>query len=919
MAMTKSRIVSIILSISMLVSLFSVMAVGSFAAEGIITEQGGWLESAYVEWTPISGADGYNVYVASAESSAWKCIDDMLIRKYADYWRADAVGLKAGNYNMKVVPVVNGAEDDSKALITSDLEVTPHDRSGFAFVNGTSSGAYNEDGTLKSNARVIYVTNENKNTVTMNLTVSKNGPEPFVGIQNILTALKKGYEKDPICIRFIGNITDPTTLDKGDLLVDFGEGKFPGGMTIEGIGEDTVFNGFGIRIKGVSNLEVRNIAFMNCDSNEGDSVSLQQDNDHIWVHNCDIFYGMAGSDADQDKGDGALDTKKSTYITHSYNHFWDAGKSCLLGNSGETEENYLTYHHNWFDHSDSRHPRVRTASVHVYNNFYDGVAKYGIGATMGASIFSEANYFLNTKNPMLISMQGTDMSDGEGTFSSEAGGIIKSFGNVFVNSSKVVDYSQNKVEFDVYTVANKTDKVPSNVTAKNGGSDYNNFDTSSVMYSYEAQTAEDAMESVKAYAGRMNGGDFEWTFKAGSESSYAVDSALKAAVTGYKGSIVSYGGNGSNSNPDGGNTNPDQGGNEGDNEGGSTNPDQGGSTVPDSAQTHSFTANGKTDPEKFFAINGNISKDKGSTSYNGENLTICLKIESSTNISFTTAGDGVLTLVFGGKTDASGKAIKVDGEKYTIPSTQILEVELGAGTHSVTKTDSINLFYMVYTPAVTDTPETPEKPEHAHSYESVVTAPTCTEGGYTTYTCACGDTYVGDEVAALGHDIISHTQTLPTCTADGIEAGGECIRCDYTFGLAVIEALGHDYNEGQCTRCGDADPDYVAPHEHSFVDGKCECGEVDPDYTPETPDHEHSFVDGKCECGETDPDYIAPHEHSFIDGMCECGEVDPNYTPEPPAPPKDPEAPEEPENLNLFQRIIKAILNFFKKLFGKKN
>ena len=53
--------------------------------------------------------------------------------------------------------------------------------------------------------------------------------------------------------------------------------------------------------------------------------------------------------------------------------------------------------------------------------------------------------------------------------------------------------------------------------------------------------------------------------------------------------------------------------------------------------------------------------------------------------------------------------------------------------------------------------------------------------------------------------------------------------------------------------------------------------------------------------------------------MCECGEVDPNYTPEPPAPPKDPEAPEEPENLNLFQRIIKAILNFFKKLFGKKN
>ena len=41
---------------------------------------------------------------------------------------------------------------------------------------------------------------------------------------------------------------------------------------------------------------------------------------------------------------------------------------------------------------------------------------------------------------------------------------------------------------------------------------------------------------------------------------------------------------------------------------------------------------------------------------------------------------------------------------------------------------------------------------HEHSYESVVTAPTCTEAGYTTYTCACGDTYTGDEVAATGHD-----------------------------------------------------------------------------------------------------------------------------------------------------------------------
>ena len=88
-------------------------------------------------------------------------------------------------------------------------------------------------------------------------------------------------------------------------------------------------------------------------------------------------------------------------------------------------------------------------------------------------------------------------------------------------------------------------------------------------------------------------------------------------------------------------------------------------------------------------------------------------------------------------------------------------------------------------------------------------------------------------VAALGHDMMTHTETLPTCTETGLTAGAECSRCDHKTGLEEIPALGHDYAEGQCTRCGEKDPDYVAPHEHNFVEGKCECGETDPDYKPE--------------------------------------------------------------------------------------
>lgn len=55
-------------------------------------------------------------------------------------------------------------------------------------------------------------------------------------------------------------------------------------------------------------------------------------------------------------------------------------------------------------------------SVHVWNNYYDGCAKYGVGATTGSSVFVESNYFRATKDPMLISLQGTD-AKGSGTFS----------------------------------------------------------------------------------------------------------------------------------------------------------------------------------------------------------------------------------------------------------------------------------------------------------------------------------------------------------------------------------------------------------------------------------------------------------------------------------------------------------------------
>ncbi len=100
-----------------------------------------------------------------------------------------------------------------------------------------------------------------------------------------------------------------------------------------------------------------------------------------------------------------------------------------------------------------------------------------------------------------------------------------------------------------------------------------------------------------------------------------------------------------------------------------------------------------------------------------------------------------------------------------------------------------------------------EIPATGHHHDAVVTAPTCTEKGYTTHTCACGDSYVDSYTDALGHSYGNWTQTkAPTCTAKGTETGS-CTRCNATE-TRDIEALGHSYANGKCTRCGAADPNY---------------------------------------------------------------------------------------------------------------
>lgn len=631
-----------------------------------IVRASGHLESAYIEWYQVSGATSYNVYYKNQNESSYNKIDDPLIRKYPTLYRADIPGLRKGIYDLKVVPVKDNVEFGTPS--TARVEVSSHVREGFGFVNGSASGAYNDDGTLKSNAIVLYVSKDNAKTISATI-----GGEKITGLQSIIDKKEKG-DTTPLDIRVLGTLN----LDDLDHISSSSEGLQVKGkvgnamnITIEGIGEDATFKGFGVLIRNCENVEIRNLGIM-CHLDDG--ISIDTNNTHIWIHNIDFFYGK-DKGGDQAKGDGSLDTKQSTLITHSFNHFWDSGKCNLQGMKSEETTNSITYHHNWFDHSDSRHPRIRTDQVHIYNNYYDGNSKYGVGATMGASAFVEANYFRHCKYPMLISQQGSDIAtDSKGTFSGEAGGMIKAYNNHIELATSFVSQKASSTNFDAYVAESRNETVPSTYKTLLGGNTYNNFDTSSSMYQYTVETPENAKNTVQTYAGRINGGDFKWTFSTSDDTSYAVDSKLRNALNNYTSSLVSV--QGLNSSTSGGDTptpTPD--------------PEPDNPDITDSI-THNFTTQGTT--SQYFTISGNLATNKGTVNYNNMELTKCLKMESSTSIKFTTSEKMTLTLVFN---TSFSKSVKVDNTKYSAVN-GILTLELDAKEHTITKGDTANLYFI---------------------------------------------------------------------------------------------------------------------------------------------------------------------------------------------------------------------------------
>ncbi|MEV0898942.1 pectate lyase [Actinoplanes sp. NPDC049802] len=166
--------------------------------------------------------------------------------------------------------------------------------------------------------------------------------------------------------------------------------------TILGVGSTAEITGGGLQLgtttRPGNNVIIRNIRFSNASD---DSISVTNKAHHVWIDHNEFRPGY----------DGSLDIKRqSTNVTVSWNRFLGTDKTMLLGHSDNytADVGYLrvTYHHNWFEGSNQRHPRVRFGEpVHVYNNYYKNIGLYGIASTENAGVVAEGNHFENVPYP----------------------------------------------------------------------------------------------------------------------------------------------------------------------------------------------------------------------------------------------------------------------------------------------------------------------------------------------------------------------------------------------------------------------------------------------------------------------------------------------------------------------------------------
>ncbi len=488
--------------------------------EGVkVVSAGGWNEMLYLVVSGIDHSDITGVSYSGASNGRFSADDlEYLVRDTDNGLRVDILGLKAGNYTVTITTL--------KGDITeSNISVGTQDRSGYAHFNYTEGvGAYNDNGELKADAIILYVTDENKDTVSV---TSKDGTT-VSGIGNILNSagqdvgdgktsngstvtntnsdiLKKLAEDGtPLVVRIVGNVTAPygltayNTTDFGGLKGDNGfmaRMKSGKDITIEGIGTNACINGWGLHFiceesapEFGKSFEVRNLAFRNVPEDAVGMEGVQANGvvtasvERCWIHNNEFYVPNIEKPAESDKkqGDGACDFKRGQYFTNSYNYYEGYHKTNLVGANDSNLQYNISFHNNYWKDCAARGPLARQANIHLYNNIYEHQTDVGQDSRANSYFFSEYNLFENCDDCTVIKSGGAIKSFNDSFVNCEhetTGTVVTSKTEAISNNNKYPDFDTNAslsyIPAGDYILQTDTTKLKSNFEINGGTMDEN--------------------------------------------------------------------------------------------------------------------------------------------------------------------------------------------------------------------------------------------------------------------------------------------------------------------------------------------------------------------------------------------------------------------------------------------------------------
>jgi pectate lyase len=189
--------------------------------------------------------------------------------------------------------------------------------------------------------------------------------------------------------------------------------------------------GVGLMIYGTNNVIIRNMTIRNVVTYS--NIIIKEGAHHVWVDHCDL-----SSDRNHgwDYYDGLLDVgKQADYVTFSWNKLHDNHIPMLIGfGDGSTADIghlRVTVYFNYFYNVSERQPSTRFGNMHVFNNYFNNGSGYAVGATFGATVRTDNNYFENQNKPI-----GTDIRTKPGYVSGVNTNIFKNSGKNVITTAE---------------------------------------------------------------------------------------------------------------------------------------------------------------------------------------------------------------------------------------------------------------------------------------------------------------------------------------------------------------------------------------------------------------------------------------------------------------------------------------------------